>query len=275
VSLAQGVGRLQELFGAVYDSHCHLDSERFDADRDAVIQRALDRGVEGMMLAGVDRAGRSGQEALAARWPMLVLSFGVHPMVAAELDDLALASELESLAADVSRHRPRAIGEIGLDRRAILPKDSLPRQEHAFRTQLRLAREQGLPIVLHIVRAHGQALEILREGGPWRGVVHSFSGSAESALRYLELGLDISFCGTVTYPDAARIHSAARAVPLERLLVETDAPDQTPALHRPARNEPSHLPEIVAALALLRGESHAAVATSTARNARRLFTLAS
>jgi TatD DNase family protein len=164
-----------------------------------------------------------------------------------------------------------AIGETGLDgvgeRRARLAD-----QEVVFRAQLALARERRLPLMLHILDAHGRAFEILRgDGVPSGGVIHSYSGSAEMARDYLALGLSLSFAGSVTHPGAKRARAAAAVVPRDRLLVETDAPDQTPAPHRPGLNEPAYLGTIVSALAAARGEPAEEVARGTEGNARRLF----
>jgi TatD DNase family protein len=257
----------------VYDSHCHLDHSRFDDDRDAVIARARAAGVTGMLLAGVDAEGRARQVALADAVAGLRVSFGVHPMVVAELDDAGVDVELDRLRADLAVRRPAAIGETGLDRRSILPRDSLPRQERAFRAQLRLARDHGLPVVLHVVRAHELALRALREErvSEVGGVVHSYSGPAELVPAYLGLGLHLSMCGTVTFPDARRARAAAAIVPLDRLLVETDAPDQAPEPHRASRNEPGLLGRVVETIAALRGDDPSALARVTAENARRLY----
>jgi TatD DNase family protein len=148
-------------------------------------------------------------------------------------------------------------------------------QERAFRAQLALARELDLPLVLHILGTHAESLRILKADGVPRagGVVHSYSGSAELVRDYVGLGLHISFAGPVTSPQARRVHAAARAVPAERLLAETDAPDQTPPARRPAQCEPAFLPDIVDALAQLRGESRQTLARTTMDNARRLFAL--
>jgi TatD DNase family protein len=184
-----------------------------------------------------------------------------------------VAGQIDALARLVAAQPPHALGEIGLDALGDAHKQSLPRQEAAFRTQLALARERDLPLVLHILRAHDRALRILtRDGVPRRGgVVHSYSGARDLVPRYLALGLHLSFAGPVASPAALRVHEAARAVPGERLLCETDAPFQTPLPHRPADNEPAFLPAIASALATIRGEAADDVARYTEENARRLF----
>ncbi len=149
----------------------------------------------------------------------------------------------------------------------------MPLQAQLFRRQIALSVEHALPLVLHVLRAHPQALAVLSsvELPERRGVLHSCSASAELLREYLALGFSVSFSGAVANPTARRIHAAARAVPLDRLLVETDAPDQTPVSLRPARNEPAFLVEIVRALAQIRGESEDVLARATSDNARRLF----
>lgn len=253
-----------------------------DACRDEALGRARAAGITGMLLAGVELAGWHVEAELAKQHSDLALSFGVHPQIIPGLDDAALTVQLDALAASLSRSQlsalptPHAIGEIGLDALDVERRAALPRQERAFRAQLALAREHDLPIVLHILRTHGEALRVLKaDGVPRRGgVVHSYSGSAELVPEYLKLGLSISFAGAVTYPRARRIAAAAKGVPIERLLVETDAPDQTPWARRPARNEPAFLHEILDALAIIREEPAAKLVAATSSNARRLFGLA-
>jgi TatD DNase family protein len=268
----------------MFDSHCHLHDARV-ADPDRLIARARAAGVRGFLLAGVDAPGWEDEARLAARHSDVAVSFGIHPQRVAELDDAAgddmlaaLARALERSGASTSPSvRACAVGEIGLDavgeRRA-----SLARQERLFRAQLALARRHGLPVALHVLGAgaHGAALAVLADAGaPSGGVLHSCSASAELVREYLALGLSISFAGAVSNSNANKTLAAARAVPPERLLVETDAPDQTPAPHRPGPNEPAFLVAVVDALARVRGEDAAALAAYTEVNARRLFRLTS
>jgi TatD DNase family protein len=263
----------------VIDSHCHLDSERFDADLAQVMARARAAGITALVTAGVDPDGWRAEDAIARRFPGVFVAYGVHPQLVAIATDAEVERWLEELARELEAgalRRPVALGETGLDRTSRYPRESLPRQEHAFRAQLRLARAYDLPVMLHVLQAHERALTILKEEGlPARGgVLHSYSGSAEQVAPYLELGLHFSFAGSITYSGARKPKEAARAVPGERLLVETDAPDQTPEARRPGRNEPALLPEIVEAVAVARGEALEDVARCTAQNARRLFRMA-
>jgi TatD DNase family protein len=265
----------------VFDSHCHLHDDRMAADREAALTRARAAGVRGFLLAGVLSTGWAIEAELALRHPDLAIAYGVHPQLVAELDDEHLNDELSALAQALAGQgpkalpRPHAIGEIGLDALDAARRASIPRQERAFRAQLALARSCELPIVLHILRTQDAALRILKRDGVPRcgGVVHSYSGSAELVPAYLALGLHISFAGAVTYPHARRLQEAARAVPLDRLLVETDAPDQTPFSHRPGPNEPAFLGDVLDALAIIRAEDRATLARATENNARRLLGL--
>lgn len=250
--------------------------------REAALLRARDAGVTGCLLAGVDSDGWEVESELAGRHPQLAIAYGLHPQIVPLKDDAALDAQLDLLAAIFSGssralRRPHALGEVGLDALTPATSASLPRQERIFRRQLAIAREHEVPIVLHILRTHGPAMRILKSDGVPRcgGVVHSYSGSAELVADYLQLGLSISFAGAVTYPSARRQQAAARAVPLERLLVETDAPDQTPWSRRPGPNEPAFLGEVLDALAIIRAEPRADLERATEDNARRLFGLTS
>ncbi len=258
----------------MFDSHCHLHDARV-RDPEAQIARARAAGVRGFLLAGVDPDGWRDEERLAAAHPEVAIALGVHPQIVAALDDARAEAMVAQLADRLaSGPRPAAVGEIGLDGLGER-KASLERQARAFRAQLALAREADLPVSLHILRAHGHALAILRgDGVPHAGgVVHSYSGDPALVRDYLALGLSLSFAGTVTKPNARRAREAVSLVPRERLLVETDAPDQTPDPHAPAPNEPAFLPAIVEAIAALRAEAPADVARYTDDNARRLFRL--
>lgn len=260
------------------DAHCHLDDARFESDFDAMMLRARAAGVDGFVLAGVDPQGWRAQEALARRHPRMWFTVGVHPQVVAPSSDEEVEAMLAALAARLSSRdgvQPVAIGETGLDRSPRHGADTYARQERAFRAQLRLARRHELPVVLHVLHAHERALAILREEGlPRRaGMLHSYSGPAELVPAYAELGLHFSLAGPITYPKARKPVLAARAIPAELLLIETDAPDQAPSPHRPARNEPAYLFAVAAAVAQARGVSTEVVARSTRENTARLFGL--
>ena len=256
------------------DSHCHLDTEAFDADRADVIRRARAVGVCGFLVAGVSPAGWPRQQRLAEQTPGVRWSVGLHPVWVARADDesleAALAALEETLAAPGA---PSGIGETGLDTH-FAPKETLNRQVRGFRRQLDVARSGRLPVVLHVVGrgSHGRALEILRADGPPRagGVVHAYSGSAELVADYVALGLHIGFAGPVARANAVKVRRAASRVPLERLLLETDAPDLSPQGGR-VRNEPSALLVVADAVAELRASHCEVILERSAHNSAYLF----
>lgn len=254
------------------DTHNHLDFPAFDADRDAVLEQARAAGVGGHLIAGVEPAHWPRQRALAAQHPGIRWTAGLHPQWAAKLTPDAIDAALDGLPAQLDGpHAACGIGETGLDRLFADP-ETLPRQIHAFRAQLAIARTHDRPLVLHIVRAHGKALEILKADGipAAGGVVHSFSGNRELAREYLTLGLHIGFAGPICRANARTLRGAAEDVPLDRLLVETDAPDQSPP-GGPARNEPTTLIAVAEAVAAARGVEPDAVLRRSTRNAEALF----
>jgi TatD DNase family protein len=250
------------------DTHCHLDLAAFDGDRDAVIERAVAAGVVGMLVPAVRPRTWNGVRALAQRHEGagVRVALGIHPQVVPELaaDELAgdLTARLVEAAADVC-----AIGECGLDGRT----GAHELQEQIFRAHIRAARATGKPLVIHVLRAHDAAPRILREEGPVRGVLHSYSGGAALVPVYRDLGLAFSFAGPVSYANARRPVAAARAIPDALLLVETDAPDQAPEAHRGGRCEPAFVAAVIAALATARGTTADEIAALTTANARRLF----
>lgn len=247
------------------DTHCHLWFEDFDVDRAGCLDRAAAAGVSGFVQVGTDIASNDRAIALARTHPNMRATVGVHPHDAKTLDDAALA-KLRAQAADPV---VVAIGEIGLD----YFRDHSPRdvQRDAFRRQLALARELDKPVVLHCRDAHDDLLAILGERAPWRGIAHCYSGGPERLDAYLGLGLHVSIAGPVTYKNAEGLRAAARAVPAERLLLETDCPYLTPMPHRGRRNEPAFLRFTAQAVAAARGEPLEALAARTTANAEALL----
>jgi TatD DNase family protein len=248
------------------DTHCHLWFDDFDADRDACLQRAATAGVTGFVQVGTDLVSNDRAIALARAHPTAMrATVGVHPHDAKSIDDGALA-RLRAQAADPM---VVAIGEIGLD----YFRDHSPRdvQRDAFQRQLALARELDQPIVLHCRDAHDDLLAILRAGAPWRGIAHCYSGGPERLDAYLALGLHVSLAGPVTYKNAVGLRAAARTVPADRLLLETDCPYLTPVPHRGRRNEPAFLRFTAQAVAAARGEPLDALAARTTANAEALL----
>ena len=250
------------------DTHCHLDHASFDRDRDAVVERATAAGVTGILVPAVRPRTWPAVRALAARYPAVRIALGIHPQVVPELgDDERL--DADALARALAEAGAAAVGECGLD--GGTPDHTT--QEAIFRAHIRAARAVGRPLIVHVLRAHDAAPRILREERAVEvgGVLHSYSGGAALVPIYRDLGMRFSFAGPVGYPGARRPVEAARAVPPDLLLAETDAPDQAPSEHRGTRNEPAHVPAVIRALAAARGESPEAIAALTTTNARRLL----
>jgi len=249
------------------DSHCHLNDPRFAGDADAVIDRAVAADVEKMLVVGYDLPSSEIAVDLAARNDCCLAAVGVHPHDARHYDAHARET-LQSLAA---RQRVVAIGEIGLDYYYNTSEPAA--QQRAFRDQLDLARELGLPVVLHCREAYDEVLDTLEAvgDGRWRGVLHCFGGDTQHAERGLGLGLHLGIAGVVTFRNADALREVVRATPLDRLLIETDAPYLAPEPHRGKRNEPSYVRYVAHRLAEVRGEPFERIAAATTANARDLF----
>jgi TatD DNase family protein len=252
------------------DAHCHLDDVGGgeEAVLQAVIGRARAAGVERMVTIGTDLATSRAAAGIAAAHEGVWAAVGVHPHDATTLTGEAL-DELEALA---SEPKVVAIGEIGLDYfRDLSPRDV---QQEAFRRQLALARRLGVPVVIHMRDAHRDVFGILEEAGaPERLVFHCFSGGPADAARCLELGGYVSFAGNISYKNAQDLRDACAVVPLDRLLVETDAPYLAPVPHRGKPNEPAFVPAVGAAVAAATGVSMEEIASATSANAASIFGL--
>jgi TatD DNase family protein len=258
----------------VIDTHCHLDKGEFDADRDAVLARARAAGVTEVVVPAVGPDGWDRLAAWARATPGVHFGLGIHPQLLPDLDPRGDDRRLADLEAALSRGGAVGVGECGLDAPSAEAGAPLDRQRAVLAAHLALARRFRLPVMLHCLRAHDALLALLAdEPLPRGGVLHSYSGSAEQVRAYAALGLHFSFAGPVTYERARKPLAAARAVPPERLLLETDAPDQTPRPRR-GRNEPAFLPAIAGALAAALGLAVAEVDARTTANARALFRLA-
>jgi TatD DNase family protein len=252
----------------ICDTHAHLDFQQFDADREEVIARARGAGVRWMVNPGADLESSQRAIHLAESQPGIYAAVGVHPHEAQTMTPVVL-EELRRLA---QHSKVMAIGEIGLD----YYRDLSPRhvQQVAFRQQLDLASELELPIIIHDRDAHDDVMAIL---GEWqgksqaRGVFHAFSGDGDLADRVIEMGYLIAVGGPLTFQNARRMAVLASALPLDRMVVETDCPYLTPHPHRGQRNEPAYLPLVVERLAGLKGLSVDQVARQTSMNALTLF----
>jgi TatD DNase family protein len=257
------------------DTHCHLNFEGFNADREAVIERAKAAGVTRIIAPAVDVITTEQVVALAAAHSGVYAAVGVHPNSTANFDDATLATiEAQSYAPKVV-----AIGEIGLDYYwDDSPKD---KQWAAFEAQLALAKRRELPVIIHNRNASADVISILET---WAGdlpaslrgragVMHSFSADMQTAKRALAAGFYLGFTGPITYKNADLLRHIAAAVPLDRMLIETDAPFLTPAPHRGKRNEPAYVALVAERLAALRVMTVEAFSAATTANAKRLFGL--
>lgn len=256
------------------DTHCHLDGPAFDGDRDEVLDRARAAGVTDVVVPGVAPSGWGRLLDLCAGRPGLHAALGIHPQALAGLPATEDDRHLADLEALLARGGAVAVGECGLDGPSVGEGVSLDRQRAVLRGHLVIARRLGLPVLLHALRTLDPIREELeRDGVPAGGVLHSYSGSADQVPPLAGLGLHFSFAGPVTFEGARKPVAAARAVPPGRLLVETDAPDQTPHPHRGGRNEPAHLPLVLQAVARAVGAPPDELARLTTGNARRLLRL--
>jgi len=251
----------------LFDTHAHLDDDRFDKDRDETIMQCQRDGVELILNAGSNIETSVKAIALAKKYEFIYAAVGVHPHDAAEMDE-ETAGVLAALAGN---KKVRAIGEIGLDYHYDFSLRDVQKQR--FVEQIDLARQLKLPVIVHDREAHGEVMDIfkktrIKEVG---GVLHSFSGSAEMALECIKLGLYISISGPVTFENARKTVEAVKQVPLDMLLIETDSPYLTPVPYRGKRNYPGYVRFVAEKIAEIKGISFEEVARQTLENGKRLF----
>ena len=249
----------------LFDTHAHLLSERFDADREALISELPLRGLAGCIEVGTDIEFSDRAQRLAEQTDYIWAAVGVHPHDSADAPE----DYIERLTEIAARPKVVAIGEIGLD----YHYDFSPRdvQRRVFGRQLELARQLNLPVIIHMREATQDTLAMLREHEGIKGVMHCFSGSAETAEICVGMGLYVSFTGSVTFKNARKVVEAAAAVPLERLMAETDCPYLSPEPVRGRRNEPSNVRYVLEKLAEIKGVPADEMAEINIRNARELF----
>jgi TatD DNase family protein len=250
------------------DSHSHFDDRSFDPDRDAAWQRAREAGVEAQIIPAVTAADWPRVKEICGRYPGLYPAYGLHPMFC----HLHREQDLEALQQWLQTEAPVAVGECGLD--FYIENPDKGKQQRIFEAQLELAQEHKLPVIIHARKAVEEVIQTLRRYPGVRGVLHSYSGSEEQALRLMELGFKMSFGGPVTFPRASRLRKLVSRLPLEAILLETDSPDQPDSSHRNQRNEPAYLPLILQEISSLRQESPELVAETTSDNTKALFGIA-
>ena len=249
----------------LFDSHAHLDDERFSDDRESVIASLADNGVAFVANIGADLKSSKTSLALAEKYDFIYAAVGVHPHDAKDMTDITL-SKIARLA---SHKKAVAIGEIGLD----YYYDNSPRdtQKYWFKKQMHLAKDLNMPVVIHSRDAMEDTIKICRENKVCGGIIHCFSGSCESAKIFLDLGYHISFAGPVTFKNARSLTEVAKIVPEDRILIETDSPYLSPEPVRGSRNYPANVRFVAEKLAEIRGVTVEHIAQKTLENAKKLY----
>lgn len=243
------------------DTHCHLDAAEFGDTQADLVQTAQAVGVARIVIPSVARNNFDAVRTLCERFPNCSPAYGIHPMYTVD----SMPSHLDAMRKYIQQHRPIAVGEIGMD---FFVKGYDPdQQEFFFVRQLELAREFDLPVLLHIRHAQDVVLKNLRQHKVRGGIAHAFNGSKQQAEEFIKLGFKLGFGGAMTYPRAARLHKLAATLPLESIVLETDAPDIPPSfLERGQPNKPEYLPRIAQMLADLRSMTLEEVAQATTAN---------
>ena len=250
----------------LFDTHAHLDDRAFDEDREQLLCGLAARGTSLVMNPGCSLESSENAVALANRYPWIYAAVGSHPDVADEVND-AVLERYRLLAAE--NPKVKAIGEIGID----YHYEDIPRelQLKAFRMQMALARELGLPVIVHEREAHEDGMKVVKEFPEVTGVFHCYSGSAEMARQLVDLGWYIGFTGVLTFKNARKAIETAESIPLERIVLETDCPYMAPVPFRGKRNDPGYLCYMAEKLAQIRGLSVEEIGHITAENGKRLY----
>jgi len=255
------------------DSHCHLDAPEFGNEPAALAAEAAASGVSWIVLPAVARANFSTVAQLATNLPNCVYALGIHPLFVPQATESDLHLLRETVAAAMKDQRFVAIGEIGLD--FFVPELKLhamrEKQEFFYAEQLKIARDFDLPVILHVRRSQDTLLKYLRRFPVQGGIAHAFNGSQQQADRFIQLGFALGFGGAMTFTRALQIRRLAASLPATAIVLETDAPDISPAWLHPARNTPAQIPQIAAVLAELRGQPLALLAEQTTSNVARVL----
>ncbi|MGL4737514.1 MAG: TatD family hydrolase [Cellulosilyticaceae bacterium] len=248
-----------------FDSHAHYDDERFDEDREVLLEGLVSKGVVYVVNAGANMSSSRRGIELAQQYDYIYASVGVHPH---DVEDMTI-QDLNELRALSHKDKVVAIGEIGLDYYYDLSPREL--QKNWFEKQLELAKEVKLPVIIHSRDACQETFDLLKAHGITEGVIHCFSGSKELAKEYIKRGLYIGIGGAITFKNARKTVEVVESIPLEMILIETDAPYLTPVPHRGRRNDSSYLEHVVEKIAEIKGVTPQEVAQITAENAKKLF----
>ena len=249
------------------DTHCHIDVTAFDQDRPAVLERCGKLGINIIIVPGIQRQTWDQLLQTCVSYPGLNPALGLHPMFMQQ----HTPAHLEDLNTYIEKHRPVAIGEIGLD--FYQPDSDIKQQQYYFEGQIDIACAHHLPIILHARKSHEAILNKLKSSPQTTGIVHAFSGSIQQAEQYIDLGFKLGFGGMLTYERSRKLRQLAKQLPLESIVLETDAPDMTVARHRGERNSPEYIIDCLTTLAEIRQQSVNEIANQTTLNAKSIFKL--
>lgn len=249
------------------DCHCHIDFDVFDEDREHVIRRANKAGIEKIIIPGVTKSNWNKIKSCCEKHTSLYPCYGLHPYFLKQHSH----SHLRDLETYIDKNKPIAVGECGLD--FFIKTLDKTEQDFYFQKQLDIAMEFDLPVVIHARKSTEAVIHAIKKHPGLRGMIHSYSGSYEQALQLIKLGFYLSFGGPVTYPNSTRLHKLIKQLPLEHILVETDAPDQPVAHATDKRNEPYFVVDVINSIADILDSNPVHVSNVTAANTRHLFNL--
>ena len=245
----------------IIDTHCHLDVSDFDLDRNEVIQKCRSQGINKIIIPAIESRTWSKVLDLCQAEKGLYPALGLHPVFI----DKHKTDDIDKLENILEKMRPVAIGEIGLD--FYIKELDQQQQIKLFEQQLLVAKNNNLPVILHVRKSHDHVLALLKKIKVKGGFCHAFNGSLQQADKYIEMGFKLGFGGTLTYENSSKIHSLAKTLPIESIVLETDAPDMVVESHRGQRNSPEYIVDTLSALAKIRQESIEFIAEQTSRNA--------
>ena len=249
------------------DSHCHIDVAAFDGDREAVLSRCREQGIRRLVIPAIDAAGWDNLLSLCGNDSDLYPTLGLHPVFLEQHQ----SSDIQKLEEKLATTEVVAVGEIGLD--FYIKELDREKQKQLFEAQLIIAANLDLPVILHVRKAHDDVLASLKKYKVKGGVSHAFNGSLQQAQQYIDMGFKLGFGGTMTYDGSHKIHELAKQLPLESIVLETDAPDMVVASHRGERNSPEYLVESLNALSKLRDEDINSIAAQVTANTCAVFGL--
>ena len=249
------------------DTHCHIDVTAFNQDRPEVLKRCCELGINTIIVPAIQRQTWDRLLETCADYPGLNPALGLHPMFIQQ----HVPTHLENLNTYVEKYQPVAIGEIGLD--FYMTDLDVKQQQYYFEGQIDIARSHQLPVILHARKSHDAILKTLKSSHQTSGIVHAFNGSIQQAEKYIDMGFKLGFGGMLTYERSRKLRQLAKQLPLDSIVLETDAPDMTVANHRDERNSPEYLIDCLNALAEIRQQSVNEIAHQTTLNAKSIFKL--